>query len=622
MKRLVLALLLLCVPSLLLAQPGGINVNDKVLAGTVCPPVNQPGGGTGTLYTCTGTGAVYTWTGSSWVAVGGGAGTIGGTIALNQVAYGSAADEIQGSASLTYDGTSLTATGKVVTDTLRTRSADILTIETPSISAGSAYFQFANSSGENSYLLKFPGSGYIFSRDNGVGVEGEINIYQDTNKSRILLYNQVEFFSGSGGANFGFYGETGSHASLTSSNSAVQIDIGATGTPLANLYLSGTLRGTELNVTQLPTPSAPTITNVGTPGATTYSYKVVAYTATSTDHSPASANGTTATGNATLNGSNYNHIVITPINGATIYYVYRTVGGATQGLISAVGVSVQTLTFDDTGIVADGSTAPTTNTTGVLYGTNSVLSRNGIGATSTDGLVIQNTTAAAAGAQQWSPRLHFSGQGWKTDATAASQSVDWIIQAQPVQGSSAPTVNLLFSRSVNGGAYGATVTIDSSGRIQAGSDGSAGAVAFASNGDSRTGFYRDGSGNFAIGVGGTTAMTASGTGVITPLLSVVSPLYVGSGSGLTVANVGANSCGTTAATIAGGPNSFEVTVGATSGTQCRVAFPAAAPNRYNCSPTNSTTGNLVRSTFVDTTHVDLTGTFVAGDVLSVVCISR
>ena len=98
---------------------------------------------------------------------------------------------------------------------------------------------------------------------------------------------------------------------------------------------------------------------------------------------------------------------------------------------------------------------------GILVGPQS------IGATSTDGLLLQNTTAAAAGAQQWSPRLHLTGQGWKTNATAASQTVDWIIENQPVQGAASPTSNLVFSAQVNGGGYTAEGTLSSAGNFAA-----------------------------------------------------------------------------------------------------------------------------------------------------------
>ena len=120
-------------------------------------------------------------------------------------------------------------------------------------------------------------------------------------------------------------------------------------------------------------------------------------------------------------------------------------------------------------------------TTGIVYIrsgsslelTGSITStRAGIGTTSTDGLVLNNTTAAAAGAQQMSPRIRFDGFGWKTDATAASQAVSFINELLPVQGTSAPTANLLWLYSVNGGAYSTRMTLASGGRLTIAAGGS------------------------------------------------------------------------------------------------------------------------------------------------------
>lgn len=79
--------------------------------------------------------------------------------------------------------------------------------------------------------------------------------------------------------------------------------------------------------------------------------------------------------------------------------------------------------------------------------------------TSNDGWILTDTTAASAGNQQFSPRLRLTGQGWKTTATAASQTVDWIIENQPVQGTANPTTNLVFSSQVNGGGYSSLFTL-------------------------------------------------------------------------------------------------------------------------------------------------------------------
>lgn len=106
------------------------------------------------------------------------------------------------------------------------------------------------------------------------------------------------------------------------------------------------------------------------------------------------------------------------------------------------------------------------------------------------------------------------------------------------------------------------------------------------------------------------------------LVSLGGSTYVTSGSGLGVANVGANSCGTSAATIAGGNNAFVITVGATSGTQCRVAFTFAAATEWDCAANDDTTTVAVRVTPVDTTHTDFIGTFTAGDKVSGICFPR
>ncbi len=98
--------------------------------------------------------------------------------------------------------------------------------------------------------------------------------------------------------------------------------------------------------------------------------------------------------------------------------------------------------------------------------------------------------------------------------------------------------------------------------------------------------------------------------------------YYTNGSGMAVANVGANSCGTTTATIAGNSNAFVVTVGATAATQCRVAFPVAATTEYDCAANDDTTTVAVRTTPVDTTHTDLIGTFTAGDKVTGICFPR
>jgi hypothetical protein len=67
------------------------------------------------------------------------------------------------------------------------------------------------------------------------------------------------------------------------------------------------------------------------------------------------------------------------------------------------------------------------------------------------GLVLRNSTAAAAGAQQYSPSIYLAGQGWET-GTGTSDEVIWRITNVPVQGASAGA-RITFSTSINSSAY-------------------------------------------------------------------------------------------------------------------------------------------------------------------------
>lgn len=102
--------------------------------------------------------------------------------------------------------------------------------------------------------------------------------------------------------------------------------------------------------------------------------------------------------------------------------------------------SVQTAAFISPGFAVDPTGVVTTTKS---YGAN----------TSGDGLVLRNTTAATAGNQQKSPRIHLIGQGWKTDATASSQQVEWTIEDEPFQGTAFPIPFLVFRSQINNGGF-------------------------------------------------------------------------------------------------------------------------------------------------------------------------
>ena len=86
------------------------------------------------------------------------------------------------------------------------------------------------------------------------------------------------------------------------------------------------------------------------------------------------------------------------------------------------------------------------------------------------GLSLNNTTAAADGAQQYSPPIRWRGYGFAETGTA-SMAVDFRAFSRPIQSAgAAPTGALDFQSSINGGAYSGIMTLLSNGRVGFGTD--------------------------------------------------------------------------------------------------------------------------------------------------------
>lgn len=115
---------------------------------------------------------------------------------------------------------------------------------------------------------------------------------------------------------------------------------------------------------EVTTPAAPAITNQGTAGAATWSYKIVAKQA-DVSYSAASAAGSTATGNATLTGVNFNRLTWAVVAGAASYDIYRTAHGTSPSTDGKIGNTAAT-TFDDTGLAGDAGTPPATGVDNVI----------------------------------------------------------------------------------------------------------------------------------------------------------------------------------------------------------------------------------------------------------------
>lgn len=99
--------------------------------------------------------------------------------------------------------------------------------------------------------------------------------------------------------------------------------------------------------TALSNPGAPTVTPQGSSGSTAYSYRIGAFNATG--ETTGSTAGTTSSGNATLDSTNFNRVTWSSVSGATGYNIYgrKATGYGEVYLGTVYGES--TTTFDDTG---------------------------------------------------------------------------------------------------------------------------------------------------------------------------------------------------------------------------------------------------------------------------------
>jgi len=101
----------------------------------------------------------------------------------------------------------------------------------------------------------------------------------------------------------------------------------------------------------LETPS-PSVEVQGTPGSTTWGYKVSAFS--DCGESLASSEVTTTTGNATLNGTNFNRVTWPRVDRAIKYSIYRSTAGGTPSTTGLI-YTTSLLVCADIGDAASGS---------------------------------------------------------------------------------------------------------------------------------------------------------------------------------------------------------------------------------------------------------------------------
>ena len=139
-----------------------------------------------------------------------------------------------------------------------------------------------------------------------------------------------------------------------------------------------------------------------------------------------------------------------------VYSSYSNNGGIPWYLtIDLTGVTDGNFPYMQPAGAGFGDSPLSTDATQVTYTKTAI----GVTPVDTNGVMIKNSTAAAAGAQQYSPPMVMQGQGWKTTATAASQKVEFMQDVRPVQGAAAPTGYWGLYPSIADGAYSATPAI-------------------------------------------------------------------------------------------------------------------------------------------------------------------
>ena len=138
----------------------------------------------------------------------------------------------------------------------------------------------------------------------------------------------------------------------------------------------------------------------------------------------------------------------------------RNSADSAAAAFSAAAISGTTGTFSS---AVSGTTGAFSST---LAASNAITAtRNSITTTSTDGLVLQNSTAATSAVPvQQSPRIRLRGSAWKTSVTAASQTHDYIIENVTKDGATGSSLNSLSKLHVrysnNGSAYTDSLTVD------------------------------------------------------------------------------------------------------------------------------------------------------------------
>lgn len=270
--------------------------------------------------------------------------------------------------------------------------------------------------------------------------------------------------------------------------------MGLTTTPIGGGSAWGAITGTLSNQTDLQAALDAKVTAVGGSISNTTGLNADMFTALNTK---VALTGDTMTGTLTIGATSSLLLGTAGSAVGNIGFRNATSGTATLAPPSgALGTYTVTLPGETSTLATLGANVFTAAQT-VTLGTNSP--------TSVAALSLINSTAATVGVQSASPFILWTAQGWKTNATAGSQQVDFKAFLLPVQGTASPIATLQFQAAINGGAFANVFTLNNETGGTIASTGSSGNVLSLTSAYGTTMITRAGS-----TIGFNTAITTSG----------------------------------------------------------------------------------------------------------------
>lgn len=353
------------------------------------------------IYGCTAPGV---WTQQG----GGGGGGIGGSIAANQIAFGSGADAIEGTANATLD-----TGGNAILNTLNAGNAASApgtpTLQLNPDSSGTAILLVNSNTASNFVLTAVPGATFI----------GLSNSMSDPDDSLTLTA------SAGGGGMVSITDSMGGSASLQSMGGVGSLTLNDL-TDASTLTASGSnvlLNGDAIvSATNLGTSGQPCLSNANTTCTFAAASVACGGLPALTGDTTTSA-GSCATTTKAING--------TALSGLATGVLYNTTATGVPSIATAAQLqAAAALSTYLASPPAIGGTVPSTGSFTIMTAT-----QNALATSQVDAAILQNTTLGTVLVPaQNSPALHFIAHSWQT-ATSGDQQDDFIQFNRAITGS-------------------------------------------------------------------------------------------------------------------------------------------------------------------------------------------